>query len=165
MELRDLLRWLLSPWVIFGGIAFGLILFGATFLLFWATRSPSPVSTPPAPILTVIPAPSPTPVPPTPAPTAVESPDPPTPPPPPEGMLGVGAYVQVSGTGGDGLRLRQDPGLGGRVLLLALEAEVFLIEAGPEQVDGYTWWYLVAPYDQARQGWGVSNYLSLVQGP
>jgi hypothetical protein len=165
MELGKLLRWLFNPWVIVVGIIFGAVLIGIGVLIFWATRSPTPVSGPVSPIMTVIPAATPTLLPPTPTPTSVITPSPPTPPPPPEGMLGVGAYVQVSGTGGDGLRLRQDPGLAGRVLLLAIEAEVFLIEGGPEQVDNYSWWYLIAPYDDTRKGWAVSNYLALVQGP
>jgi hypothetical protein len=165
MKLPDLLRWLLNPWVILGGVVFGIVLFGVVLLVFWFSRPSMPVSGPVPPIMTVIPAPTATPVPPTPTPVPEITPGLPTPPPPPEGMLGEGAYVQVSGTGTDGLRLRQDPGLSGRVLLLALEAEVFVIEGGPQQSDNYTWWYLVAPYDESRRGWAVANYLALVQGP
>jgi hypothetical protein len=39
------------------------------------------------------------------------------------------------------------------------------VEDGPKDVDGFTWWYLVGPYDASRRGWAVSNYLSVVQNP
>ncbi len=70
-----------------------------------------------------------------------------------------GAFVQINGTGGDGLRLRAEPGLDGAVQYVALESEVFQVQDGPQERDGYTWWLLVAPYDATRQGWAVSNYL------
>jgi hypothetical protein len=50
-------------------------------------------------------------------------------------------------------------------LFIALEAEVFQIEDGPSQADGYTWWYLVAPFDASHHGWAVSNYMNVVQKP
>jgi hypothetical protein len=80
-------------------------------------------------------------------------------------VLAVGAYVQIAGTGGDGLRLRAEPGLQSRVLFLALEAEVFLVTGGPRDADGYTWWYLEAPAEKSRQGWAASNFLAVVQNP
>ena len=84
---------------------------------------------------------------------------------PPAGVIATGAYVQITGTGGDGLRLRTEPGLNADVRILGAEAEVFLVQDGPRQVDGYTWWYLVGPYDSTRRGWAVSNYLAVVQNP
>jgi hypothetical protein len=51
------------------------------------------------------------------------------------------------------------------VRFLGLEAEVFQVSDGPRQVDGYTWWFLVAPYDASVQGWAVANYLAVVQNP
>ena len=84
---------------------------------------------------------------------------------PPPGVIAIGAYVQVTGTGVDGLRLRDEPGLDGQIQLLGSEAEVFLVLDGPREADNYTWWYLVGPYDESRKGWAVENYLSLVQNP
>ncbi len=81
------------------------------------------------------------------------------------GVISLGAYVQIIGTGGDGLRLRDQPGLDGKVLLLGSEAEVFRVQDGPREVDGYTWWYLVGPFDETRRGWAVANYLQIVQNP
>ena len=79
------------------------------------------------------------------------------------GELGIGVVVQVTDTGGDGLRLRDEPGLEGQVLMLGNEAEVFKLVDGPQEFDGYTWWYLVGLYDETRQGWGVSDYLKIIE--
>jgi hypothetical protein len=84
----------------------------------------------------------------------------PTPAPP--GEMGIGAYVQISGTGGDGLRLRAGPGTSNPPLFLGSESEVFLVTDGPKNGDGFTWWYLAAPYDDKRKGWAVQNYLSVI---
>ena len=72
-------------------------------------------------------------------------------------------YVQITGTGGDGLRLRSSPGTNEPVLFLGYKSEAFKVTGGPEQVDGYTWWYLTAPYDQNRSGWAAANFLQVVQ--
>jgi 23S rRNA (guanosine2251-2'-O)-methyltransferase len=39
------------------------------------------------------------------------------------GLISLGGYVQIVGTGGDGLRLRDQPGLDGKVLLLGSEGK------------------------------------------
>ena len=79
-----------------------------------------------------------------------------------QGGIAVGMYVQISGTGGEGLRLRSGPGVKFTPLFLGMEAEVYLIKDGPKDADGYTWWFLVAPYDQNRKGWAASKYLTIV---
>jgi hypothetical protein len=81
------------------------------------------------------------------------------------GVIAKGALVQISGTGGDGLRVRSEPGLQGEVLFVALEAEVFQVVDGPRQGDGFTWWYLAALYDNSLSGWAVANFLEVIQNP
>lgn len=81
------------------------------------------------------------------------------------GIMGIGAFVQVSGTDGDGLRLRQGAGLEYEMQFLGLDGELFLIAAGPVEVDGYTWWFVVGSYDETRQGWAAANFLTLVPDP
>ncbi|MBM3143605.1 MAG: hypothetical protein FJ010_01290 [Chloroflexi bacterium] len=113
-------------------------------------------------LLTVIPAPTETPVPATPAyETPVAVPDVP----PAPGDLTIGAYVQVSGTDGDGLRVREGPGLGYEPRFVGLESEIFQVIEGPLEADGYVWWRLAAPYDRNISGWAVSNYLEVVEEP
>ncbi len=114
--------------------------------------------------ITLIPGPSSTPTyvpptstPPPPTPTASFTPAP--------GQFALGVYVQITGTGGDGLHIRSDPGLSSTSLFLGYDTEVFQITKGPRQADNYTWWYLTAPYDQARSGWAAQKYLSVLQGP
>lgn len=79
--------------------------------------------------------------------------------------VAIGAYVEIRGTGGDGLRLRIEPGLSSRVRFLGQESEVFRVEDGPVELDGYIWWHLVAPYEESRNGWAVSNFLAIIQNP
>ena len=81
------------------------------------------------------------------------------------GTMAIGNYVQIGGTDGDGLRLRADAGLGGEPLFLGYEAEVFLIKDGAVEADGYSWWYLVAPYDETRTGWAASAFLEAIPSP
>jgi hypothetical protein len=78
------------------------------------------------------------------------------------GQIFVGGYVQISGTDGAGLRLRSGPGLDNPLLFLGYDSEVYKIEDGPQESDGITWWYLVAPYDDARSGWAASDFLTVV---
>ena len=83
----------------------------------------------------------------------------------PGGGLAVGQVVQVTGTGGEGLRVRSQAGLDALILFLGSEGEYFEIKDGPQQKDGYAWWYLVSTSDPKRNGWAVSNFLTTVQNP
>lgn len=69
------------------------------------------------------------------------------------------SFVQISGTGGNGLRLRANPGTDSSVNFIAAESEVFRVVAGPVESGSYNWWQLVAPYDNSRQGWAAGEYL------
>lgn len=113
-------------------------------------------------VLTVIPAPSSTPLPlpeeaetATPTPSGDVSPD----------GIAVGMYVQISGTGGDGLKMRVGPGMKSDTIFLGMEAEVYQVKDGPKYADDYTWWFLEAPYDATRKGWAASKYLTIVASP
>ncbi len=81
----------------------------------------------------------------------------------PEGVIGVGIYVQVTGTGGSGLRMRGEPGLDGPINFSAMDSEVFLVIDGPVTADGYTWWHLEAPYDRNRNGWSAADFLTPIK--
>ncbi len=80
------------------------------------------------------------------------------------GTLAIGGYVEISGTS-VGLRIRSAPGLDAPPLFIGADSEVFQIKDGPRQADGYTWWYLVAPYDNTRAGWAVQDYLVPIPPP
>lgn len=153
-------RQLFNRWVILGALAFAGLLILITAISIGATTTPqaSDVGFAPADV-TVIPAPTVTSsAPPTPtidpfAPTAV-----------PTGIA-LGNYVQITGTNGEGLRIRSEPGLNGDPEFLGFDSEVFIVQDGPRTVDGYIWWYLVAPYDQTRAGWAASDFLSYIPSP
>ncbi|HBG74083.1 MAG: hypothetical protein A2X25_08195 [Chloroflexi bacterium GWB2_49_20] len=152
--------------VILGSLFLAGFLLCTTFIyILWISPNLSmPQPAQPASALTVIPAPTSTPRFVTPSPVPIS----PTPPPtntPLPGTIALNTYVQITGTGGDGLRLRVSPALSSDPLFLGYDSEVFLVTGGPSQEDGYTWWFLTAPYDQTRSGWAVVNYLTYVPSP
>jgi|SRR6266542_1550658 len=148
--------------VIFGAIGFagGLIIFTLIFIGWTSPRFSPDVGFAPAD-LTVIPAPTHTP-----NVTTVPILDPslvtPTLAP---NTIGIGAYVQISGTEGEGLRIRTAPGLSGDTVFFGEESEVFVVRDGSQVADEHTWWYLVAPYDETRAGWAAADFLAVVPSP
>lgn len=78
------------------------------------------------------------------------------------GGIGVGQYVQINGTGGDGLRLRSGAGTDNPPLFLGYESEVFLVQDGPKEAGGMIWWLLVSPTDETRKGWASARFLALI---
>jgi len=153
-------RQLFNKWVILGalGLAALLTLITAISIGLTTARQNGEIGFAPAD-LTVIPAPTSTSsAPPTPtidpfAPTAA-----------PTGVA-IGNYVQIAGTNGEGLRIRSDPGLNGNFEFLGYASEVFIVQDGPREVDGFVWWYLVAPYDETRNGWAAADFLSYIPAP
>jgi hypothetical protein len=127
-----------------------------------ATRAARVAQQNAAPAIVRIPRPSPTP---SPGPTAVPSETPTPEVPGTAGVILLGDLIEVFGTSGDGVRLRSDPTLDGTVVGLGMDSDVFQVEEGPVEGEGHVWWYLVNPYDTARQGWAVADYLRPLQGP
>lgn len=157
------LKSLLNLWTILGALFIAGVLVAITLFSTGWTTPPQQAEFGFAPAdLTVIPAPSATP-----NVTPTFTPDPllvGTPTVAPD-VIGIGGYVQISGTDGDGLRLRAAPGLNGEPVFLGYDEEVFQVREGPQTADGYTWWYLVAPYDETRAGWAASEFLAAIPSP
>ncbi len=80
------------------------------------------------------------------------------------GGVSLGDLVEIFGTDGEGVRLRQVPGLNGAILALATDSEVFEVREGPVEASGYVWWNLVNPYNPDRSGWAVVNFLRPLPG-
>ena len=151
-----------QPWMILVALATAAFLTVLWLGFLWLLQ---PASLPQAtlqPVLTIIPGPT---------ATATQPPNPaltPTNPTSsyvsPEGFT-IGGFVQIVGTEGAGLRLRSAAGTSSEPIFLAMDAEVFRIVDGPQEKDGFTWWFLEAPYDEKRAGWAASKYLAVVAGP
>ncbi len=86
----------------------------------------------------------------------------PTPTASPEAPIQVGHTVVIVNTDGEGLRLRQGPGVNYPLLLVGRDGEQFVVEEGPREADGYTWWYIVDPGDRNRFGWAAADYLQVI---
>ncbi|MCX8066954.1 MAG: SH3 domain-containing protein [Anaerolineae bacterium] len=112
---------------------------------------PTPIIWTATPTPTILPSPSPTW---TPEPTPTASPE-----------IAIGRYVRVSGTGGAGVSLRQEPDTGSPRLSIGQEGEIFIVVSGPRVGGGYTWWLIRDPTNEMRQGWAVANYLQPVDRP
>jgi hypothetical protein len=155
---RNDLPGLINVWTIFGAllVAGCLLLLTLTSIGWTSARQTPPFGFVPAD-LTII-APSTATLSPTATPgSAVTS--------TPTGQIGIGSYVQITGTEGAGLRIRKEPGQNGDTVFLGEEEETFQVKDGPRESDGYTWWYLVAPYDNNRAGWAAADFLAAVPPP
>ena len=153
-------RQLFNKWVILGALLLTgfLLLITALSIGLTAAHQASDVGFAPADV-TMIPASTSTSsAPPTPTIDPFASPTSPA-------GIAIGNYAQITGTEGQGLRIRKAPGLDGEFEFLAYDSEVFVVQDGPRDVDGYVWWYLVAPYDDSRVGWAAADFLSYVPAP
>jgi len=159
------LRSLFSIKVILGGIFFAVGVFAVFVIILWSAKAHDITQVPATAILNVIKAPTATPIAPVQTPTPVTTPDSAQQTPPPSGDIAIGDYVQVTGTGGEGLRLHKSAGVSGEVQYVAIDTEVFTVKDGPIEADGYAWWLLQDPYTDNAAGWGVSNYLVVVKNP
>jgi hypothetical protein len=79
------------------------------------------------------------------------------------GGIGIGIYVQISGTSGVGLNIHEEAGKDSPAKFIAAESEVFHVIGGPVKKDDIIWWQLSTPYDDSRQGWAAADYLSIIQ--
>lgn len=163
MLLRNLRRFATAG-VILSALGLGALLVGlAVVYTFWWSPAQAYFEAP-QDALTVIPGPSVTPPPPPTAPPPTTAPTPTYAALAP-GEIGIGSYVQITGTGGDGLNIRNGPGLSAQPQFLGYDAEVFEVRDGPREADGFVWWYLVTPVDENRAGWAAASFLSVVANP
>ncbi len=153
---------IINRWVVLGALGVAILLFIISLLIGLGSNAPK-ANAPDLQVaeITVIPGPTSTPrIAPTPTHDPAQGTATPLP-----GEIALFTYVQITGTDGEGLRLRSAPGLNGEPLFLGFDTELFQIIEGPEDADGYTWWYLSAPYDETRAGWAASDFLEAIEAP
>ncbi len=161
--IKNFLKTLWSLPVILSAIGVAGVLLVASFLILSFIQIP--IIPEPTAVLLIISGPTSTPYFVTPVPSIMPSPTSNLRPSPLPGMIGVGSYVQIFGTAGTGLNIREEAGLASDVNFLAYDAEAFEVRGGPVENDGITWWYLVTPVDENRSGWAAANYLSVIPTP
>jgi len=153
--------------IILGAVIFGIGIFALLVWFLWLAKANTAAPLSGTAIVKVIEAPTQTPLGrvPTPTPTSLPSSSQEAPTPMGDINIKVGNYVQVNGTGGDGLRLHSSASVSSKVNYVAIEAEVSVVKDGPTDADGYVWWKLEDPYTDNAVGWGVANYLRVVHNP
>lgn len=72
-----------------------------------------------------------------------------------------GLKVKIHGTGGDGLRIHQDPGENSPTIYLAAEDDLFSIEDGPILTGGYIWWKIKSLFNEKINGWAAEDFLRI----
>ncbi len=73
----------------------------------------------------------------------------------------LGDQITISGTDGAGVAIRQGPGVSYAFFpeFVGRDGEPFLVEDGPRQNDGYTWWLISDPNNPDRFGWAVEDFM------
>lgn len=78
------------------------------------------------------------------------------------GVFAPDMVIVISGTQGEGLNVRQEPGTDRPVVYLAQEGETYTITDGPEIKDGLIWWFIDQTDDGEKSGWAVQDYFAPV---
>ncbi len=76
--------------------------------------------------------------------------------------MGIAVGVMVSVDVDGGLNIRPQPGVDNTELYRANFGEFYTVVAGPENVNGLTWWRLQDPTNADRGGWAAGEYLLVV---
>ena len=77
-------------------------------------------------------------------------------------VFSVGIKVEISGTGGDGLRMRESPYMDSEVLYLAHEGEDCIIVEGPQIEENLIWWKIQSLEEETKSGWSVQTYMTTI---
>lgn len=77
------------------------------------------------------------------------------------GVFAVDMRVTVVNTGGDGLKIHNEPNLESDTLTIAADGSVWIIIDGPIITEGRIWWKMWSD-STGMQGWAVQDYLTAV---
>lgn len=76
------------------------------------------------------------------------------------GVFTSGMEIIIAGTEGEGLNVRQSPGIESPVVYLAQEGESYVITNGPKIQDGLIWWLIEQTEEGIKTGWAVQDYFA-----
>jgi len=76
------------------------------------------------------------------------------------GVFAPDMVIVISGTQGEGLNIRQEPGTDRPIVYLAQEGETYTITDGPEIKDGLIWWMIDQTAEGIKSGWAVQDYFA-----
>jgi len=84
----------------------------------------------------------------------------------PPGNFAIGKIVQVVGVGESGLNVHSGAGVSAPTNFRAKEGDRFVIQGGPQTLDGYEWWQIQDQNNPTtRSGWAARNYLQTISTP
>ncbi|MGI8586923.1 MAG: hypothetical protein ACR2M0_04445 [Chloroflexia bacterium] len=78
-------------------------------------------------------------------------------------VMALGAHVQATGLNGGSLNVRQNPGLKTRVVGQLANGVTAQLQAGPQTVDGVTWWQISGWDKVGTLGWASAKFLNPVR--
>ncbi|MCE5192541.1 hypothetical protein LLF88_01135 [bacterium] len=74
-------------------------------------------------------------------------------------VLSIGAAVEVTGTGGDGVNVRSSPGTSEAIVGVEKEGASGIVLEGPTSASGFIWWRV--QWKDGLMGWSVDTYLRI----
>jgi len=77
------------------------------------------------------------------------------------GVFAVDMRVAVVDTGGDGLKIHNEPDIESDTLTIAADGSVWIIIEGPNITEGRVWWKMWSE-SSGLTGWAVQDYLTAV---
>jgi hypothetical protein len=76
------------------------------------------------------------------------------------GVYANNMVIMISGTEGEGLNVRENPGTDSPIVYLAQEGETYKITDGPQIKDGLIWWHIDQTAEGQKTGWAVQDYFA-----
>lgn len=73
--------------------------------------------------------------------------------------IAIGCTVEVFGTEGFGVAVRQGPGRTYSFFYVAQDGQIFQVLEGPQEADGYRWWKVIDPQDSNNEGWVAQDFI------
>ena len=77
-------------------------------------------------------------------------------------QIEVGGFITIIGTEGEGVAIRQGPGLQYSFFFIGQDGEEFLVADGPREGNDFVWWFIADPDIPDKIGWAVQDFMEAV---